>query len=104
MKPFAVGAAVDVGCGGAVVGGGHAVFVGVGDVGGEFFGGERAAKGHRFGAGGVEGPEEGGHQEELGVVAEQMLVGQDFWWDGGRRGRVRVNLGGGSVDTIFLLQ
>ena len=36
MKPFAVGAAVDVGYGGAVVGGGHAVFVGVGKVGGEF--------------------------------------------------------------------
>ena len=87
-----------------MVGGAHAVLVGVGDVGGEFFGGERAAEGHWFGPGGVESPEEGGHDEELSVVAGQVLVGQDFWWDGGRRGRVRVNLGGGSVDAIFLLQ
>jgi hypothetical protein len=71
MEPFAVSAAVDVSGGCAVVGGVHAVFVTVEDVLVELLAPE--PKGNRS-AGRIKSPDEGGHEEELGVVAVQDLA------------------------------
>lgn len=71
VEPFAVGTAVDVGRGVAVVRGAHAVLVGVGDIGVEFL--DSGAEGDGC-TGRVEGPEESGHEKELDVVAVDGLV------------------------------
>lgn len=100
VEPFAVGAAINVGSGGTVVGGVHTVFVAAGDVGVVFPGrGEGECC-----AGGVECPEDGGYEEELCMIAVEMLVKVKGLWESEYWDGRRVDLHTRRLDAIFPFQ
>ena len=84
MEPFAIGATVDVGGGGTVVRGRHAMLVAVREIDIELLDGKGVAEYDGLGARRVQGPDESGHEVELGMVAVDGLAGWDVlweWWD-----------------------